>query len=324
MKRGELKAYISALKASTMKYVFNNVMIKDGVAHATNLDILVSFNGGFTGDGCYNLNALDFYLDDPTLDNSAFRTDDADQFPEPEKQEWSDPALITDWLRKDMLEAFKYTSNDTTRPALQEVWTEEFSTGMRALCATDGYRLFVSEAMPSLPDFSIIPAAQKVLSKVLKYGNWTLRTTKDMVEFSNGIFTVVAKRTDFQHPPIKYILDKINFYDRIVEVPIKKVMNIREARDIAIKSDGTIVITTKQGFKIVHPCKAEMQVLHGPEEFKPNSTAYILMGLSNRAPDEAASFNVALLASMPQTEGVVRLAFNFSPGVTRAQIARIL
>lgn len=45
MKRGELRAYISALKVSTMKYVFNNVMIKDGVAHATNLDILVSFNG---------------------------------------------------------------------------------------------------------------------------------------------------------------------------------------------------------------------------------------------------------------------------------------
>ena len=181
MKRRELRAYISALKASTMKYVFNNVMIKDGVAHATNLDILVSFNGGFNGDGCYNLKALDFYLDDPELDNSAFRTDDADQFPELEKPEWSDPALIPDWLGKDMFEAFKYTSNDTARPAIQEVWTEEIYTNMRALCATDGYRLFVSEAMPSLPDFSIIPAAQKVLSKVLKYGNWTLRTTKDMV-----------------------------------------------------------------------------------------------------------------------------------------------
>lgn len=324
MKRGELKAYISALKASTMKHVFNNVMIKDGVAYATDLDILVSFNGGFNGDGCYEKKALDLYLDDPELDNSAFRIDDADQFPELEKQECSDPILIPDWLGKDMLEAFKYTSNDTTRPALQEVWTEEIFTGMRALCATDGYRMFVSEAMPSLPDFSIIPAAQKVLSKVLKYGNWTLRMAEDMLEFSNGVFTVVAKRTDFQHPPVKHILDANNFYDRIVEVPIKKVMNIKEARDIAIKSDGTIVVTTKQGFKIVHPCKAKLQVLHGPEEFKFNSTAYILTGLSDRAPDEAASFNVALLASMPQTEGVVRLAFNFNPDVHRAQIARIL
>lgn len=323
MKRGELRAYISALKA-TMDHVFDSVMIKDGVAHATNLDIFVSFNGGFNGDGCYKKKALDLYLDDPELNNSAFRTDDADQFPELEKQEWSGPVLITDWLRKDMLEAFKYTPNDTTRSALQEVWTEEISTGMRALCATDGYRLFVSEAMPSLPDFSIIPAAQKVLSKVLKYGNWTFRTTKDMVEFSNGIFTVVAKRTDFQHPSVKYILDTNNFYDRIVEVPIKKVMNIKEARDIAIKSDGTIVITTNQGFKIVHPCKARMQVFHGPEEFEFNSAAHILMGLSDRAPDEAASFNVASLASMPQTEGVARLAFNFNPDVHRAQIARIL